>query len=164
MGCAASSAVYAETAQPGDEGAEGHGFGDVEEAMKRFRLEGAKGEQGQRHMQRRSRLAGPTKSSSLEFTTQDWSDLGGRMDVEEVEACAGNFSSWDSDAWNRANHRQAVPPNRRLHERHVAKVDAFEELIRICPEMLEESVESRRKRAGAMSQLNVEPQVPEILC
>ncbi|CAE7884781.1 unnamed protein product, partial [Symbiodinium microadriaticum] len=51
-------------------------------------------------------------------------DPDSRIDVDELEQSAGVYSSMDSSAWKTsATHSGPVPPDRRLHERHMLKMD-----------------------------------------
>mmetsp|Transcript_60690 Transcript_60690/g.125591 ORF Transcript_60690/g.125591 Transcript_60690/m.125591 type:complete len:123 (-) Transcript_60690:8-376(-) len=72
-------------------------------------------------------------------------DPDSRIDVDELEQSAGVYSSMDSAAWKTsATHSGPVPPDRRLHERHILKMDKLWEDVAQAPRAFEEIVSSRR--------------------
>ncbi|CAE7362598.1 unnamed protein product [Symbiodinium sp. CCMP2456] len=60
-------------------------------------------------------------------------------DSEEAE-----WSSWDSAEWRDNHSEKPQPPGRRLHDRHVRRLNEFRTRLEERPQLLEKMVERRR--------------------
>ena len=88
---------------------------------------------------------GPSYYRQLHVITAD-----DRLDVAKA-SCQRLLSSWDSAAWEDVPEGVPLPPNRRLHEKHVKQMQAFLQDVRTAPRVLVKSIRIRRAtaRSGA---------------
>ena len=92
---------------------------------------------------RGARVQGPEKVKISNI------DPDSHMDVDEMEKHAGIYSSMDSTAWRtHVTHSGPLPPDRRLHERHVSRIDQLWEDVALAPHSFEEMVTSRRSNSS----------------
>ena len=72
---------------------------------------------------------------------------GDKLDVAKA-SCQRVLSSWDSAAWADAPDGVPLPPDRRLHEKHLTQMQTFLQDVRKAPRVLVKTIRVRRATFG----------------